>query len=223
MNGKLINKQWRAYVVVLVCGLAIISTALFITVNLSPLFVDYPHRLLIHWSRGQLAGDYRRLLLYLQVPWVRRLHLAALPLPAGARAHFQAVRHLLLLNEAVLMVALPLAWRMVGKQKRRGQLWQLIAPLMVLGLVVLMLAWLPLINFPTSFIRLHYLLFTDRNWIFNARTAPIILMMPTAFFGKLFALFLGICLLLGSLFFIWLRWQSGLLKLRLQETDDGRN
>ncbi|WP_267202673.1 TIGR01906 family membrane protein [Limosilactobacillus kribbianus] len=222
MNGKLIN-QIRAYVVVLVCGLAIVSTALFITVNLSPLLVPYSHQLLVRWSHSQLAGDYRQLLAYLQIPWIRRLHFAALPLSTGARAHFRAVRHLMLLNESLMLLNILLAWLLISKQKRHGQLWQLIAPLMVLGFVILMVAWLPLINFPTNFIRLHYLLFTDRNWIFNARSAPIILMLPFGFFGKLFVIFVGICLLFGSLFYCWLRWQSGFLKFGTQETDDSWN
>lgn len=205
----------------LVCFLAIMSTALFITVNISSLLVDYPKQLLRHFNSEELASDYRRLLTYLQLPWIWHLHLHFIPLTLQASHHFCDVRHLLLLNEAVLVITVPLAWWSLEKQKRRHQLWQLMIPLKVIIYVFVLTSWLPLISFPASFIKLHFLLFQNRDWILNPRFDPVILLMPTSFFLRLALIWLAVSLVLLIALWGWL--YLDFFKLGTQKSYHRRN
>ena len=168
MNGQLIEKL-RAIVTIVLCALAAIGIAFFITVNLSPLFIHLPSVGSLHLTRGQIRADYWRLLAYLEFPWVRHLQLKSIPLTAQAITHFYDVRRLFLSGELVGGISLIIAGWLLGKQKRQGQLWRLLSPLKWLLYLIVMFAWIPLVNFSTDFIAFHRLLFTNQDWLFSPR------------------------------------------------------
>ena len=143
MSGQL-NKQLRAIVTVILCVLTAIGVALFITVNLSPLFIHVSAAAPLGLTRGQVQTDYWRLLAYLELPWVRHLQLQSIPITAQALIHFRDVRYLLLIGELVSGVSLVITIWLVHKQKRQGQLWRLLLPLKWSLYLIVMLAWLPL-------------------------------------------------------------------------------
>lgn len=224
MNGQLSKKIW-AIVTVVLCVLAIICIALFITINLSPLFLHFPSASQLGATRSQTYADYGRLLCYLQQPWPTRLHLGTIPLSSRALHHFQDVRHLILFAETIGGFSLITSCWLLGKQKRRGQLWRLLSPLKWLICSLVMIAWLPIINFSTDFVKLHQILFTNQDWIFSVQNDPIILLMPEQFFWQLFIMTVLIALGLLVILWGWLLLASGafLTKLRTDKANYRRN
>lgn len=222
MNGQLIEKL-RAIVTIVLCALAAIGIAFFITVNLSPLFIHLPSVGSLHLTRGQIRADYWRLLAYLEFPWVRHLQLKSIPLTAQAITHFYDVRRLFLSGELVGGISLIIAGWLLGKQKRQGQLWRLLSPLKWLLYLIVMFAWIPLINFSTDFIAFHRLLFTNQDWLFSPRRDPIILLMPEQFFWHLFMIWLVIAILLIGSLWGWLMFKLGLSQFRTNKANNRWN
>jgi uncharacterized membrane protein len=62
---------------------------------------------------------------YIQLPTQRVLELRYLPIAPSAVHHFEDVKRLILLNEAVMLASLPLLVFGLRKQKRQNQLWRL--------------------------------------------------------------------------------------------------
>lgn len=222
MSGQL-NKQLRAIVTVILCVLTAIGVALFITVNLSPLFIHVSAAAPLGLTRGQVQTDYWRLLAYLELPWVRHLQLQSIPITAQALIHFRDVRHLLLIGELVSGVSLVITIWLVHKQKRQGQLWRLLLPLKWSLYLIVMLAWLPLINFSADFVAMHRVLFTNHDWLFSPQRDPIILLMPEQFFWRLFMIWLVVALLLIGTLWGWLMFKLGLPKLRTNKANNRRD
>lgn len=219
MNGKWI-KYVRAIVTVGLSVLAASGIALFITLNLSLLLIHIPSHGQLDLTSQQVRGDYWRLLLYLQQPWPACLRLVNIPLTARAIDHFRDVRHLLLSGEVVGLFSLISTIWLLNKQKRQGQLWRVLLSLKWLLYFLVMVIWLPLINFSTDFIRFHRIIFCNQDWILLSRRDPIILLMPEQFFWHLFIIFIVIILGLLGILWGWLALQLGLLKLRTDKTDD---
>lgn len=209
MIGRLVNK--RAVLITLVCILSVFSIALFITINVSPLLIVYPKSLAI--SRAGINADYGRLLTYLELPGTKHLELAHLSLTAAAQSHFADVKRYLLLNELVMVVSTAATLLALRKEKRRQQLWQLLTPLEgVLSMLAILLT-MALVDFPSLFIRSHYWLFVNLNWVLDPRTNPIILLMPMSFFTKLFIVWAGLVFLFLIILWGYLRFTTRFTKL----------
>ena len=203
--------------------LAAIGIALFITVNLSPLFIHVPSQRQIGLSPQQVRADYWRLIFYLQQPWPGQLQLRNIPLTAQAINHFGDVRRLLLIGEAVGFVSLVGVLRLLSRQKRQGQLLRVLLPLKWLMYLLVMVAWLPLVNFSTDFVHFHQVMFHNHDWIFVPHRDPIILLMPERFFWHLLVILVILTLGLLVTLWGWLVLQLGLLKFRPDKTNDRWN
>lgn len=215
MNGKFYKDGW-AILTVVASVIATVSIALLIATNLSPLFLHYPRSLSNRYPNIKLLGDYWRLLAYLQLPWMTRLHLKVLPITFSTVLHFRDVRHLLLGNEFVAVLSSYLVIRLLIKQKQLFQLFRLKELLQLIILIGILLCWLPIVNFNDWFINFHRLLFRNHYWLLNPHQDPIILMLPTSFFIKVFLLAIGISVLL---LFSLIGW----LKFRTDKPNDCRN
>ena len=205
MNGKFEFIQWgRAILLTLLSLVVAISIALFIVVNISPFFITIPKHLL-GLSASELIADYGSVIKYIQLPTQRVLELRYLPIAPSAVHHFEDVKHLILLNEAVMVVSLPLLVFRLKKQKRQNQLWRLILPFQMLFILLLFSGFMGITNFDVLFIKFHYLFFSNMDWLFDPRTTPIILLMPEKFFTVLFGLWLGFTLIILLLIWGWIK------------------
>lgn len=198
------NSRAKAVLTVVVITIAIVSIAFFITCNLSPLFISHPlHQL--HLSVKEINSDYFRLLAYLELPWSNHLELERIRLSPSGYQHFMDVRTYLLTNEVIMVAStIPCLW-LVGKRKRRKQLWELLVPLELVMVVLLITTVLLVINFPTIFVSSHYLLFHNLAWVISPRSSGIILLMPVSFFMKLFTIWMGLVFLFLGLLWLWIR------------------
>lgn len=223
MNGKFEFIQWgRAILLTLLSLVVAISIALFIVVNISPFFITIPKHLL-GLSASELIADYGSVIKYIQLPTQRVLELRYLPIAPSAVHHFEDVRHLILLNEAVMVGSLPLLVFGLKKQKRQNQLWRLILPFQMLFILLLFSGFMGITNFDVLFIKFHYLFFSNMDWLFDPRTTPIILLMPEKFFTVLFGLWLGFTLIILLLIWGWIKLMLSIFfnKTRTQCSDNG--
>ena len=118
MNGKFEFIQWgRAILLTLLSLVVAISIALFIVINISPFFITIPKHLL-GLSASELMTDYGNIIKYIQLPTQRALELNYLPIAPSAVHHFKDVKHLILLNEAVMVVSIPLLVFGLKKQNK---------------------------------------------------------------------------------------------------------
>jgi integral membrane protein (TIGR01906 family) len=223
MNGKFEFIQWgRAILLTLLSLVVAISIALFIVVNISPFFITIPKHLL-GLSASELIADYGSVIKYIQLPTQRVLELRYLPIAPSAVHHFEDVRHLILLNEAMMVVSLPLLVFGLKKQKRQNQLWRLILPFQMLFILLLFSGFMGITNFDVLFIKFHYLFFSNMDWLFDPRTTPIILLMPEKFFTVLFGLWLGFTLIILLLIWGWIKLMLSIFfnKTRTQCSNNG--
>lgn len=223
MNGKFEFIQWgRAILLTLLSLVVAISIALFIVVNISPFFITIPKHLL-GLSASELIADYGNVIKYIQLPTQRVLELRYLPIAPSAVHHFEDVRHLILLNEAVMVGSLPLLVFGLKKQKRQNQLWRLILPFQMLFILLLFSGFMGITNFDVLFIKFHYLFFSNMDWLFDPRTTPIILLMPEKFFTVLFGLWLGFTLIILLLIWGWIKLMLSIFfnKTRTQCSNNG--
>lgn len=223
MNGKFEFIQWgRAILLTLLSLVVAISIALFIVVNISPFFITIPKHLL-GLSASELIADYGSVIKYIQLPTQRVLELRYLPIASSAVHHFEDVRHLILLNEAVMVGSLPLLVFGLKKQKRQNQLWRLILPFQMLFILLLFSGFMGITNFDVLFIKFHYLFFSNMDWLFDPRTTPIILLMPEKFFTVLFGLWLGFTLIILLLIWGWIKLMLSIFfnKTRTQCSNNG--
>ncbi|MCI1975397.1 MAG: TIGR01906 family membrane protein [Limosilactobacillus sp.] len=180
---------------VLIYLLAAFSIAVIITTNIS-IFLLHSFKY-GSVTQAEILSDYRHLLMYLQYPFVSQLKLQYLPISNSATMHFQMVRRLLIANE----ILCPVCWGMIiinsRNIKKRSQLLWLISLINYVCIFLLMFIGLTLVNFESSFVNFHYLLFgSNRDWIFNPKVDPIILAMPPSFFLELFCICFGTVILI---------------------------
>jgi integral membrane protein (TIGR01906 family) len=193
MSGKYLSKK-RATLVIVVYTMMAMSVALFLALNLSVLFIHYPH-----WNISVVAArnDYLRLLWYLQDPGNHQLLLRHIPLSKVGYRHFKDVRLIMIVNEAVMIISGSLVFILLRKIRRGKITWQLLKPLEAIMTILIIIFTMVFVNFPTLFVRFHYLIFANHDWVFKANSDPIILMLPVNFFTHVF-------LLWGGLFFTFL-------------------
>lgn len=217
MIGTLNNKV-TAILTVVVVTITLASIALFITVNISPLLIHYPLHLGL--ERAAILQIYQRLLAFLQLPGINFQTSVLIRTPETV-THFRNVKYYFVLNELVMVLGLVSSYWLLKNKKRRGQLWELLAPLQWLVMLLLILFTMGMVNFPALFVKGHYLLFNNMDWVIMPTKDPIILLMPVRFFTHLFILWGVILLIFLIIFWAYISFHLGLLKLRPQITDHG--
>ncbi len=191
MNRDL--KGQRVYLVVFM--LTLIALCITVVINFQPLyyfFVDHHHLANnVGLSRPELVKNYQHLLNYLNFPWVTSLHMS-LPSSADGLTHFADVKHLFLLNYAILIVGAPFSWVYLKTLKQHNTLWKLIAPAQMVLTGVILLVIIMLLSFQQFFITFHEVLFRNQDWVFDAVKDPIINALPDNFFLACFIMFFSL-------------------------------
>ena len=149
--------------------------------------LDIPQRTGL--SYGEVKDSYDELLDFLTLPG-REFSTGAFPHSESGKSHFEDCKVLFDLNAAVLIISL-VAIVLLSVLVRRGvfRLWRpfglhfsFSSGVYTIGLFAI-LALLVSANFDLAFEVFHAVLFPGKtNWIFDARTDPIIRAMPQAFF-----------------------------------------
>ena len=176
--------------------LFLLAAAVVLTIYLAWLF--YP--LEISWlglenrvglPASTIQQNFNVLMDYLTNPFNWKLAMPDFPSSAEGLHHFQAVKYLFHLTQAVFLLTLPVFVQFVRKVVRKGflSLYQRsflllsILPLVISGLAVL-------IGFNCFFTLFHQVLFAgDNTWLFDPAKDPVIWILPENFFMHAFILF----------------------------------
>lgn len=189
-NLKLLGRQiGYGFVIVLGC----LALAIFLTVNSVWLFDINIHPLNLASATGltaaQMHHDYVRIIGYLQLPWIPSLKLDYFFSSTKGLQHFHDVKNLVLFNNAVGIVLVPLGGYLLHQLNKKSLTWLLITPIKVIITASLVIIALMFVNFEQVFIAFHEVLFRNQDWIFDPNTDPVINMLPDTFFLECFLLF----------------------------------
>ncbi|GHP12660.1 membrane protein [Lentilactobacillus fungorum] len=183
----------RQFVTATMVILACLSLAIFLTVNSTWLFaINIPLLHLTHatgLTTTQMMRDYDRIIQYLQLPWVGSLKFHYFFSSAKGLQHFSDVRRLIMVNNLIGIILVPISSYVLIKLNKKSLTWLLITPIKVVVTLALMIIVMMLINFDQVFIGFHKILFRNNDWLFDPRADPVINMLPDTFFLECFGLF----------------------------------
>lgn len=186
MNGKFSESlRWlEALICLSAIFIAVFGIGFFAALNLSPLLVHVGP----HWhgySGAGVVGDYQRILAYLQV-WPMSLEFQELPISQHALIHFADVKRLVVVAQWLTAISLVISVVGVNYEKKNYQLWRLIILFSRFMILLVFVVGILVLSFNDSFIMMHHLLFHNSYWVFSCKDDPVIMLMPTSFFAKLF-------------------------------------
>ena len=141
------------------------------------------------YSREEILANYNALIRWC-MPWVQtEFSLPTFPSSPGAIYHFAQVKSVFRLVwilgvvGGLALIPLLAAGFRSGKTRFRIAGWTVLVVPTLLGL------WAAA-DFNRAFVLFHELVFRNDHWIFDARTDPVILILPEAYFMHCFAVIL---------------------------------
>lgn len=201
MIGKFNDlKEWLIAITTLfLCILAVLSLGLFVTIITSHYLLTVPQ----HWhglSRRDVLSDYQQLCWYLQ--GVGSLHWRYIPFSQRGMRHFHDVKRLIQPVVSLCPFFFISACLSLWYEKRSYQLWRLITPWRAIMVMYVVCVAMVLVSFQDSFLWFHYIMFSNLDWVFNAKQDPIILLLTPRFFASCFAIWCFTSLIVMLVFFI---------------------
>ena len=177
-------------------ALCLLAAAILLTIYLAwlvyPLEISYfalPDK--VYLKAETIQYNFNILMNYLTNPFSQKLAMPDFRSSAAGLHHFQAVKYLFHLAQAVFLLTLPALILFIQKvvKKRFLALYQRsLFILSVLPFVMICLAGL--IGFNNFFTLFHQVLFVgDNTWLFDPAKDPVIWILPEEFFMHAFILF----------------------------------
>lgn len=177
-------------------ALCLLAAAILLTIYLAwlvyPLEISYfalPDK--VYLKAETIQYNFNILMNYLTNPFSQKLAMPDFRSSAAGLHHFQAVKYLFHLAQAVFLLTLPALILFIQKvvKKRFLALYQRsLFILSVLPFVMICLAGL--IGFNSFFTLFHQVLFVgDNTWLFDPAKDPVIWILPEEFFMHAFILF----------------------------------
>lgn len=171
--------------------LFILTAAIALTILAIPLYqfslnwLNIPER--VGMTYHQIMENYYTVLEYLHFPWIDNLVFPDFAVSESGAFHFWEVKILFFINYSVLLITGVSSYFYVKHLKRIDGFWRLVQPFKMAIFVPFILLLVLAIDFDTMFVFFHKLLFNNDAWIFDARTDPIITVLPQEFFMLCFA------------------------------------
>lgn len=182
-KNKIKNFSQR-YLIGFMVFIGLVSQAAIITLNLT---FTYPF-ISRHYALDVITGldhatlfyNYRRIIHYLNWPWVPTLYMPDFPMSATGAFHFWEV--MIIFNVLQVIALVFLVWFFISIYKKREILTYFNATanltFMIFGIFLIIM----LFDFDFFFYWFHRAFFNNDYWIFNYRTDPIILALPAELF-----------------------------------------
>ena len=176
--------------------LCLLAAAILLTIYLAWLL--YPMEISyfalsdkVHLKAETIQFNFNILMNYLTNPFSQKLVMPDFRSSAAGLHHFQAVKYLFHLAQAIFLVTLPALIFFIKKVVKKGFLalyQRILFILSVLPFVMICLAGL--IGFNNFFTLFHQVLFVgDNTWLFDPAKDPVIWILPEEFFMHAFILF----------------------------------
>ena len=176
--------------------LCLLATAILLTIYLAwllyPMEISYfnlPDK--VHLKAETIQYNFNILLNYLTNPFSQKLSMPDFRSSAAGLHHFQAVKYLFHLAQAIFLVTLPALIFFIQKVVKKGFLALYQRSLFILSVLpFVMICLAGLIGFNNFFTLFHQVLFVgDNTWLFDPAKDPVIWILPEEFFMHAFILF----------------------------------
>ena len=176
--------------------LCLLATVILLTIYLAwllyPIEISYfnlPDK--VYLKAETIQYNFNILMNYLTNPFGQKLAMPDFRSSSAGLHHFQAVKYLFHLAQAIFLVTLPALIFFIKKVVKKGFLalyQRILFILSVLPFVMICLAGL--IGFNNFFTLFHQVLFVgDNTWLFDPAKDPVIWILPEEFFMHAFILF----------------------------------
>ena len=185
MNNKKSNKQlsleWLGGIWIL---LVMVSFSSIVILNSTFIYrlVDDHYRLpyITGLTREALMENYRQIIVYLQLPWIRELYMPDFIMSETGRIHFEEVKIIFQVLFGIVILSLPaLVFAIIKRMKLLPMLNKAANLIFILfGLIAITM----LISFERAFLWFHLIFFNNDYWIFSPITDPVILALPAELF-----------------------------------------
>ena len=176
--------------------LCLLAAAILLTIYLAwlfyPLEISYfalPDK--VHLKAETIQFNFNILLNYLTNPFSQKLAMPDFHSSAAGLHHFQAVKYLFHLAQAVFLLTLPSLIFFIKKVVKKEVLALYQRNLFILSVLpFVMICLAGLIGFNNFFTLFHQVLFVgDNTWLFDPAKDPVIWILPEEFFMHAFILF----------------------------------
>lgn len=202
MKNKTKNKLkefLRRYLMGLLVFIGLVSHAAIITLNLT---FTYPFisryyglDILTGFDHGTLLYNYRRIIHYINWPWISTLNMPDFPMSQNGAFHFWEV--MLIFNVLQVIALLFLVWLIISIRKKRHILKYFNAAANLTFIIFGIFLTIMLFDFDFFFYWFHRAFFNNDYWIFNYQTDPIILALPAELFMIKGFIITGLLFLVG--------------------------
>ena len=176
--------------------LCLLAAAILLTIYLAwllyPIEISYfnlPDK--VYLKAKTIQYNFNILMDYLTNPFSQKLAMPDFRSSAAGLHHFQAVKYLFHLAQAVFVVTLPALIFFIKKVVKKGFLALYQRSLFILSVLpFVMICLAGLIGFNSFFTLFHQVLFVgDSTWLFDPAKDPVIWILPEEFFMHAFILF----------------------------------
>lgn len=176
--------------------LFLLSLSILLTIYLT--WVFYPMEIQwlhltnrVYLKPETIQYNFQILMNYLTNPFSQKLAMPDFRSSAAGLHHFQAVKYLFHLAQAIFLVTLPALIFFIKKVVKKGFLSLYRRAFLVISLLPLVFAGLAfMIGFNNFFTLFHQVLFAgDNTWMFDPTKDPVIWILPEEFFMHAFILF----------------------------------
>ena len=176
--------------------LCLLAAAILLTIYLAwflyPMEISYfnlPDK--VYLKSETIQYNFNILMNYLTNPFSQKLAMPDFRSSAAGLYHFQAVKYLFHLAQAVFLLTLPALILFIQKVVRKGFLALYQRSLFILSVLpFVMICLAGLIGFNSFFTLFHQVLFAgDNTWMFDPAKDPVIWILPEEFFMHAFILF----------------------------------
>ena len=177
-------------------ALCLLAAAILLTIYLAwllyPMEISYfnlPDK--VYLKAETIQYNFNILMNYLTNPFSQKLAMPDFRSSAAGLHHFQAVKYLFHLAQAIFLVTLPALIFFIKKVVKKGFLALYQRSLFILSVLpFVMICLAGLIGFNSFFTLFHQVLFVgDNTWLFDPAKDPVIWILPEEFFMHAFILF----------------------------------
>ena len=134
-------------------------------------------------SEKELLENYNALIDYNSVFFAKPLEFPTLPISESGRIHFEEVKAIFSVFQIALLVsaalAAPCCFYLLKKRRYR---FLTLGGILALAIPALVICVIFVAGWDRFFVLFHELFFDNEFWVFDARTDPVILILPDEFF-----------------------------------------
>jgi len=186
----------------------VVSGGALLTIHNRPLYQFVLHRenlgARVGLTNDVVLKNYDLLMDFMNNPFKQELSLPNFPFSPSGEQHMVEVRVLFIFAMVMFVISAVLAVWYWLKMRKEKTFWKLINLAKVSMVVPIVLGFLSIFMFDEFFVWFHELFFNNDYWLFDARTDPIILVLPESYFLLTFVFFF---LVIEIVFFL-LYWKG---------------